>query len=88
MKDKNKKPPRFAVWFLRRMSHEKDRDSLIDDLEFEFRELAEKKSRLFTNLWYISHFLRAMPELLLGLIYWRFTMSKNYLKIAFRNLSK
>ena len=88
MKDKNLKPPRFAAWLLYRFSLEKDRDSMLDDLEFEYRELESERSRHYANLWYLSHFFRALPELLSGLIYWRFTMFKNYVKIALRNIRK
>ena len=88
MKNKNLKPPHFAVWLLRRFSLERDRDSLLDDLEFEYNEFASERNRLYANLWYLSHLLRAVPELAVSLIYWKLTMFKNYLKIAIRNIER
>ncbi|MFC1724181.1 ABC transporter permease [candidate division KSB1 bacterium] len=88
MKNKDQKPPRFAVWLLQRLSLVEDRDSLIDDLEIEFEELASQKNLSYAKLWYISHLLRAMPELLMSTIIWNFSMFNNYLKIALRNITK
>ena len=88
MKNKNLKPPLFAVWLLRRFSLEKNRDSLLDDLEFEYRELLSEKGRFFAKFWYISHLFRAIPELLISLLLWRFIMFKNYLKIALRHIKR
>ncbi|MFC1724182.1 ABC transporter permease [candidate division KSB1 bacterium] len=88
MKNRDPKPPRFTSWLLYRISPYEDRDSLIDDLEIEYRELAEHKSVLYAKFWYLIHLFKAIPDLFLSLIYWRFFMFRNYLKIALRNSKK
>lgn len=86
MRNKNRKPPRWATWILFRQSRNTDRYSIIDDMEMEYRDLIARRGRRFATIWYIFHVLHIMPELLVLGIYWRISMWKNFLIIAFRNL--
>jgi putative ABC transport system permease protein len=79
-------PPRWAVWILKQLTSHNDRDSFLDDLEIEYSEWISEKNRISASIRYILHALRAVPELLFLIIEWRFTMFKNYIKIALRNL--
>lgn len=91
-RDKNKgtlsRPVRWLTWIALRLTNEYDGHSFLDDLEIEFQDMISQRGRLPAIIWYVLHVLRAVPELLFGLIYWRITMFRNYMKIAFRNLKK
>jgi len=41
-----------------------------------------------TKAWYWSRVIESIPSLIMDKIYWRFTMIKNYLKIALRNFQR
>lgn len=82
------RPPRWAEWILRRSSFRTDSYSLLDDLDIEFSHRVSEKGKMSAGLWYGIHTVRAIPEFILQVIYWRFTMLFNYMKIAIRNLKK
>jgi len=82
------KPPRLVTWLLLRLNRQTDRYSLLDDLEIEYGELANERSRVHASFWYMLHAIRALPELVFFLMYWRIAMLKNYFKIALRNLNR
>ncbi|MFC1554705.1 ABC transporter permease [candidate division KSB1 bacterium] len=88
MKNKSLNPPQWIARLLFPLGMFEDRYSLLDDLEFEFREIAEKKGRSSAIIWYISQIIRAIPGLLLTKIVWSLIMFKYYLKITLRNIKR
>jgi hypothetical protein len=70
-----RKPPPSAAWALLRHCRHTDLDSLMDDLEIEFYNLAAERGRAFASLWYVLHVLRAVPVLVYIHFSWRLVMT-------------
>ena len=87
---RNRKPKRtrYAAWFLLRISSFTDHHSLLDDLEIEYGDLAAERGRVLAFFWYVQQMIRAMPELILLALSWRFSMFNNYFKMTIRNLQR
>ena len=80
------KPPGIAGWILHRFALYDEDFSMNGDFDEEFFEIAQAKNKTHARFWYWNHVLRSIPFFLKDVIYWRLTMFKNYLKIAFRNI--
>ena len=78
--------PKFSSWLLKKMSLYNQNHSILWDFEETFNRKAETEGILKAKLWYWKNLLKSLPEYLKLLIFWRFVMFKNYLKIAARNL--
>ncbi|MFC1724186.1 ABC transporter permease [candidate division KSB1 bacterium] len=88
MKSNEPKLPFFASMILKIFNRRNDGFSLSGDFEEEFYELAELKGEKYARKWYRRNMLRSVPLIIRDTVYWRFTMFKNYLKIALRNIKK
>ena len=88
MEDQFKKPPFWATWILLRLSHQTDNYSMIDDLEIEYRYLVSERGYLYTFFWIMFQLFRSIPEFVVLSVYWRIIMFSNYIKVAFRNITK
>ncbi|MFC1724184.1 ABC transporter permease [candidate division KSB1 bacterium] len=88
MKSNEPKLPFFASMILKIFNRRNDGFSLSGDIEEEFYELAELKGEKYARKWYRRNMLRSVPLIIRDTVYWRFTMFKNYLKIALRNVRK
>jgi len=87
-KKSTKRPPRFAEWFLCRMSEYEALYSSVGDFAEEYHRLYSKASKFRAKFWYRSQVLHSFIPYLMLVIYWRIAMFKNYWKVAFRNLWK
>ncbi|MFC1726150.1 ABC transporter permease [candidate division KSB1 bacterium] len=85
---KLKKPPKSAEWLLKKVFDENVFDSAVCDIEEAFKEKQKSKGYLFSVVWYWIQVVKSYPLFMNNLIYWRFSMFKNYLKIAFRNMKR
>ncbi|MFC1724187.1 FtsX-like permease family protein [candidate division KSB1 bacterium] len=85
MRRNEPKPPFFASMILKIFNRRNDGFSLSGDFEEEFYELAEEKGEKYARKWYRRNMLRSVPLIIRDSVYWRFTMFKNYIKIAYRN---
>ena len=89
MKNNNpKKPPRFAEWILNRILDENISYSASGDIEEAFYAVQARCGRIKSSLWYWFQIMIFAPKFLQNSFQWRFTMVKNYIKIAFRNIRK
>ncbi len=77
--------PAILVWlveFLLAPEH----DSLIGDMEEEYRDRVRSSGRAFAELFFWFQLLHIVPVLLFQNLIWSFAMWTNYLKVALRNL--
>ena len=71
---------------LRRISNSMDRISILGDLDEDFHEITLSNGRIHGVFWYLRQIIILLATYSYHLIYWRCSMIKNYLKVAFRNL--
>ncbi|MCP4724528.1 MAG: FtsX-like permease family protein, partial [bacterium] len=82
------KPPTFALFLLRRMAKYNSEYELNGDIEEEYREHVDNLGIRSAKLWFWKHALRSIPAYLKYTNFWSFMMSKNYIKIAIRNIRR
>jgi len=67
---------------------ERDRESMISDLEEMHLNMIEKNGDANGDIWFGTQLLKSILPSFANKILWNFTMLNNYLKIAFRNIVK
>ena len=82
------KPPFFAEKLLWLFTRPGNRSTLIGDIEEEYSFLIKEKGKFKADIWYFLQILRPFLLFVIGNILWSYTMFKNYVKIAFRNLKR
>jgi len=87
-KKRPSRPPRFAEGLLKRLYPDRGAYSTLGDLAEEFQARAEEAGLFRARLWYRFELVRSFPYLLKDIVYWRFSMFRNYLKVALRLMRK
>ena len=82
------KPPLIPRLLLRLMKDYMSTYSIDKDLNEVYQSIAKSRGQLRANLWYWHQSLGSLPEYLKLTLYWRTAMFGNYLKSAFRNITK
>jgi putative ABC transport system permease protein len=85
---KNPSPPRLAVWLVKRLDRYQINHAMIDDMHEVFLRIWREQGYIFACFWYWGQCLDAVIKDTLFNSKWRVIMIKNYLKIAFRNLTR
>jgi putative ABC transport system permease protein len=85
---KSKKPSWVAAWLIKRMFPDSGRFSVLGDMTETFYSLSEEKGVFVAKLWFWGQIVKALPYYISDVIYWRFSMLKNYLVIAVRNIKR
>ena len=80
--------PRFFRELLRRMTAYHERHSVIEDFEETFEEIGRTEGWRKAGRWYRGSVMKSVPACLLSVLKWRWIMSKNYLKTAFRTVRR
>jgi len=88
MKTSRKNPPKIASWILERLVDETVRYSAMGDFEERFDR--NYSQRGFIAAWILcwSQIMVTIPTFLIYKVFWRVIMFRNYLKIAFRNMTR
>jgi putative ABC transport system permease protein len=81
-------PPHFPEWIIRRLAWGEDRSSILEDLREDYLYIRETKGEGSAVFWYWGHMMRSILPFVKLLVYWRFVMFRNYLKLVLRNISK
>lgn len=81
-------PPKTAKKLMQIMALPGERFSVVGDLQEEFNEIAEIKSKFKAHVWYWFQVLKASGPFFLYRMKWFLTMFHNYLKITIRSLNK
>jgi len=82
------KNTQVAFFMLRHVLPRHDRDSLYNNFEILYENKLQEKSRFHAQFWLWGQILRSLPGLISAIIYWRYTMFKNYLKTTLRNMAR
>jgi len=77
--------PGKARMLLRLMSVYHDKHSIIEDFEETFSEIKKSEGSFKAKCWYWINTLKSVAGYLKLIVYWRFTMLRNHLKVAYRN---
>ena len=86
---KYNKPPRSAVWLLKRFfPDEKGIYTQLGDMEEAFNKIARDKNKFAAQTWYWLNTTRSIPFAIVRSVKWNTSMLKNYMKTAGRNLLK
>jgi putative ABC transport system permease protein len=81
-------PPKIPSWLLRLSAWYEDGFAAYGDVCEEYFEIQKSKGRSRARFWFWRQCLRTFPVFLIDLLYWRFIMLKNYLKVALRNIKR
>ena len=81
-------PPRLIEQILGLLLIEEEKEEKLGDYSEDYRIFADSKGRFIALLWYCMQIFFAVPAFVENIIYWRYTMLKNYLTMTFRNLKK
>ncbi len=85
-KSPSHRPPRMAQWLLERFIDKNIRYSALGDFEEIYARVAEYEGRFPARIWYWKQVAKSFPLFMTDSLYWRYTMFKNYLKVAFRKM--
>ena len=88
MKPLKPRPPRFGDWLIKHAARYEANPHLRGDFDEEFSLIYETKGFIRAWFWYWAHLLRSLPIFIKDILYWRFVMFKNNLKVALRNIIK
>ncbi|MBD3413645.1 MAG: FtsX-like permease family protein [Candidatus Aminicenantes bacterium] len=87
----NKKPQTQSKWgrkFLFFLLPVNEKESLIGDFDEIFEEKEREKGKVGALIWYWTQIMLLVSSYIKESIYWSLVMIRNYLKIAFRNLTR
>jgi len=82
------KPFKVIVWILYPLVRQGNRQTLLGDLEEEFRFVYLEEGRLRANLWYIGQIVKPFIFFIRSQIFWSIFMFINYIKISIRNIQR
>ncbi|MCP4728164.1 MAG: FtsX-like permease family protein [bacterium] len=88
MNKKNYKKPGITLWILRKIIPEYDFTSVFGDFEELYKSQLKENGSFRSLLWMWIQIFKFIPVFIKKSTYWSFTMFKNYLKIALRNLAR
>lgn len=80
--------PKLEKWILDRFLLQYNQAPALGDLEEEFNLLIEESGQKHARCWYRRQVLKSIPSCLKHVVYWRFAMLKNTMKVAFRTLMR
>ena len=80
--------PSMFVWLLRHLANPEDALSLVGDVEEDYKDICSQRGKFRAKSWVWHQVLISLLPFFKSYIYWSFTMIKNYLKIAFRNIKR
>ena len=80
------KIPKIANWLLHCFLPREDYLYLSGDFDELYHYIYHSKGCFKARIWIWVQLIKSIPGFVSGTIYWRVTMLKNYLKIAFRNM--
>ncbi|MFC1725593.1 ABC transporter permease [candidate division KSB1 bacterium] len=76
-------PPRLIEQILGLLLIEEEK---LGDYSEDYRIFADSKGKFIALLWYCLQIIFAVPAFIENIIYWKYTMFKNYLTMTLRNL--
>jgi putative ABC transport system permease protein len=83
-----KKPPKFFLWILKRLTVYEDLFAISGDFELEYTTICLHHGRAWAFLWLLGNTIKAVIYYSLFIMKWSTVMFRNYLKVAFRNIKR
>ena len=83
-----RRPPRLSEWFLNKLDPDRPGLSLVGDLAETYQFVLNEVGTTRARRWYRLQLVKTVFPLLRDYLFWRTAMLKNYIKIAFRHLSR
>jgi putative ABC transport system permease protein len=83
-----KKPPKFFLWALRRLTVYEDLFAISGDYELEYTRICLHRGRVWAFLWLLWNTIKAVIYYSMFVTKWSTVMFRNYLKVAFRNIKR
>ena len=81
-------PPKLARWLLRCFRSQEEHESLVGDHDELFQTRYLERGRRIAVSWYWTQVLQSLPSFLANSFTWRWTMLKNFWKIAIRQIKR
>jgi len=88
MSSKKLAPPPLAAWLLKVIASSSDYDPAFGDLVETFEYIAEKEGTKKAKRWFWKEVLKSLSGFLKNRTHRSAAMIKNYIKIAYRNISR
>jgi putative ABC transport system permease protein len=88
VKKKYRHPPRIARWLIQQMFPDRGECSILGDMIETYHYLAKEKGPFWAQIWFLGQSVKAFPYFLIDGFHWRIFMFRNYLKMAFRIISR
>jgi putative ABC transport system permease protein len=85
MKQSKENPPFIPYLLLKWLLKGEDYYEFVDDIDEIYQHLIDSKPKWKAKAWYSILVFESIPSIIQQIIYWRFVMIKNYIKIALRN---
>ncbi|MGD8536764.1 MAG: ABC transporter permease [Candidatus Aminicenantes bacterium] len=82
------KAPLLPNVLLRLLLRGEDFHEFSDDIDEVYQQMIDCGPKFRAKAWYWFRVIECIPSLIMDKIYWRYTMIKNYLKIALRNFQR
>ncbi len=79
---------RIGDRIIRKIADILEKDAMADDIFEEYQLRQHSTGSFYSDIWYGLQIVRVIVSLNLYSLFWRFTMFKNYLLMAWRNISK
>ena len=82
------KPPGFLKRLYTKMLPGKEKYYLNGDFDELYNDIYIRKGRGAASLWYLMQIVQSLLPIIFNSIYWNFSMFKNHVKFAFRNIRR
>lgn len=86
--NQNDKPPWIAEKILKVIMPDREWDTPLGDFEEVYGEKAREEGIVRAKFWYWTQVLALILPKILNVLYWRVAIISNYIKIAFRHMSR
>ncbi len=88
MAERKSRPPAAAEWILKRTAPQRWADAWLGDFHEAFEDVAERRGRAASRIWYWGQVFKSLPGFLQNRFYWSLSMLRNYWIIALRHMFK
>ncbi|MFC1724619.1 ABC transporter permease [candidate division KSB1 bacterium] len=82
------KCPRIFISIFEKIVLEKEIETLTGDFEESYIRIVNEHGKIYAFFWCLLLMIRLLPSIIYNKIFWSSIMLKNYLKIAFRNMTR
>ncbi len=85
---KENHPLKILEFLLKNIVSFQDQENLTGDFREMFDRISRQRGKTFALLWYFLQIIKLLPSYFKNYTFWRLSMLKNYMILAFRNIGK